>query len=221
MHFAASYFMERNMRLSLTSLFCMVFLLPCWAQGPSRSGRAWTASLFNESTAIPFTRFFTTPVHPGIQLGTEFPWKEGRLSRLYATAHVGYVFHNYLYQGVFLGGDLGYEHRLKNGLCFAALLGASYLHTFATTVEYRFENGQYVKKGDTGNARLMPSFTLETGYYLGHDVQRPKLFVRYQSWAEYPYSPDFIPVLTHISLHVGVRVVLGRAKTAPETTPAP
>lgn len=195
-------------------------MFPCYAQDAPRNGRAWTASILNEATAIPYTRFFTTPVHPGIQVGTEFPWKEGRLSRLYATAHVGYVFHNYLYQGIYLGGDLAYEHRLNNGLCFGAMLGASYLHTFATTVEWRFKNGQYEKQGDTGNARLMPSFTLETGYYLGHDPQRPKLFVRYQSWAEYPYSPGFIPVLTHISLHVGVRVMLCLAKVGPETTPA-
>ncbi|MBL0127971.1 MAG: hypothetical protein IPP83_11055 [Flavobacteriales bacterium] len=205
-----------------TALFNLALAVPCWAQqGSTHTGRAWTASLINESTAIPYTRFFTTPVHPGVQVGTEFPLRQGRLSRFYATAHAGYVYHNYLFQGVYLGSDLAYEHRLDNGFCFGALLGASYLHTFATTVEWRFENGHYVQKGDTGNARVMPSLTLETGYYLGHDPQRPKLFVRYQSWAEYPYSPGFIPVLTHISLHIGARVVLGRAKAGPEPTPAP
>ena len=33
-------------------------------------------SLYNESTAIPFTRLVTTPIHPGIQIGTEFTYKE-------------------------------------------------------------------------------------------------------------------------------------------------
>jgi len=33
----------------------------------------------------------------------------------------------------------------------------------------------------------------------------PKIFMRYQSWAEYPYSPDFIPVMTHINLHLGAK----------------
>ncbi len=33
-------------------------------------------SLLNESTAIPYTRFITTPIHPGIQFGTEADLKQ-------------------------------------------------------------------------------------------------------------------------------------------------
>lgn len=166
-------------------------------------------SIFNESTTIPFTRLITTPIHPGLQLGTEFNYKVKEHTRLFQTANISYFYHNYLAQGIGLNTELGYEYRLKFGLAFSGLLGVGYMHTFATAEEFTFTNGQYVKKVDKGNARLYPSFSLDIGYYLKKaDESSPKIFIRYQAWAEYLYSPDFIPVMTHINLQVGAKFLI-------------
>ena len=163
-------------------------------------------SLFNESTAIPFTRLFTTPIHPGVQIGTEFNYKTKVHSRLFQTANASYFYHNYLAQGIGLNTELGYEYKINNVLAFAALLGIGYMHTFATTEEFTFSNGHYEKKADKGNARLYPSLSFDIGYYFKKmEKNCPKIFIRYQSWVVYPYSPDFIPVMTHISLHLGAK----------------
>jgi hypothetical protein len=168
-------------------------------------------SVFNEATAVPFTRFFTTPIHPGIQAGTEFSYKQGEHGRLFQTANLSYFYHNYLCQGIGITTELGYEYRLDFGLAFEALLGAGYLHTFATTEEFTFDNGDYEKKADLGNARLYPTLSLDVGYYFRKaDKKSPKIFLRYQSWAEYPYSPGFIPLMTHINLHLGVKFFIPR-----------
>ncbi len=166
-------------------------------------------SIFNESTTIPFTRLITTPIHPGLQLGTEFNYKVKEHTRLFQTANISYFYHNYLAQGIGLNTELGYEYRLKFGLAFSGLLGVGYMHTFATAEEFTFTNGQYVKKVDKGNARLYPSFSLDIGYYLKKaDESSPKIFIRYHAWAEYLYSPDFIPVMTHINLQVGAKFLI-------------
>lgn len=171
-----------------------------------------TASFFNESTAIPFTRFFTTPVHPGIQIGTEFEYNTKAHSRWFQTANLSYFYHNYLTQGIGLNTELGYEYRMTGGFAMAGLLGVGYMHTFATTEEFTFSGGQYVKKTDKGNARLYPSLSFDIGYYLhASSTYSPKVFLRYQAWAEYPYSPDFIPVLTHINLHIGVKFFINKS----------
>lgn len=163
-------------------------------------------TLFNESASIPFTRFLTTPLHPGIQIGTEFDYNQKTHARLFQTANLSYFYHNYLAQGIGIHTELGYEYRLSSGFAFTGLIGVGYLHTFATTEEFVLENGQYVKKNDKGNARLIPSLSFDIGYYLRcSETNSPKIFLRYQAWAEYPYSPDFIPVLTHINLHVGMK----------------
>lgn len=163
-------------------------------------------SLFNESTAIPFTRFVTTPIHPGLQSGTEFNYRVKEYSRLFQTANISYFYHDYLSQGIGINSELGYEYRLKCGMAVSALLGLGYMHTFATAEEYTFSNQQYQNKADKGNARLYPSFSIDMGYYLKKtDAKSPKLFLRYQSWLEYPYSSGFIPVMSHVNLHIGAR----------------
>jgi hypothetical protein len=191
--------------MSLNRLITFLFFIsPFLLQGQGRDIPI-NISLFNESTAIPFTRFFTFPVHPGIQAGTEFDYKVKTHARLFQTANIGYFYHNYLAQGIGLNSEFGYEYRFKQGLAFSALLGIGYMHTFATTEEFTFSDGQYTKKTDKGNARLYPSLSLEAGYYLNKTKLSPEVFIRYQAWAEYPYSPDFIPVMTHISLHLGAK----------------
>lgn len=166
-------------------------------------------SVFNESTTIPFTTFFTLPVHPGLQVGTEFNYRIKTRTRFFQTVNVNYFFHRHLAHGISLNTELGYEYRMKSGFAFTGLLGLGYLHTFATTAEYDFVNGVYEPAPDRGNARLYPSLSLDVGYYLKRkEASSSKLFIRYQSWAEYPYSPGFIPVMTHVNVHLGVKIVL-------------
>jgi hypothetical protein len=168
-------------------------------------------SLFNESTAIPFTRFFSTPIHPGIQLGTELNYKTKEHARLFQTANICYFYHNYLAQGIGLHSELGYEYKIKLGFAISGLLGLGYMHTFATAEEFTFANGQYLKKVDRGNARLYPSLSVDIGYYLKNSKKNsPKIFIRYQSWAEYPYSPDFIPIMAHVNFHVGTKFFINK-----------
>jgi hypothetical protein len=169
-----------------------------------QAGGRYRISVFNESTAIPFTNFLNSPIHPGIQAGREFAWKESDHLRLYPTLSVGYLFHRDLYQAVYVNLELGFDVKLDVGLNLKSALGLGYLHSFTTTPEYRLEDGVYVKRPDQGNARLMPSLSVGLGYRLQPDNPKSsELFMLYQSWLEYPYSPGFIPVMAHTNLHLG------------------
>ncbi len=191
-------------------LIYLIFITPTVLFGQGKAIPI-NISIFNESTAIPFTRFVTTPIHPGLQLGTEFNYISKVHSRLFQTANLYYFYHNHLAQGIGLYTELGYEYCLKFGLAFQALLGVGYMHTFATADEFTFSNGHYEKKTDKGNARLFPSLSFDIGYYIKKSEKNsPEIFVRYQSWIEYPYSPDFIPVMTHISLHIGAKFFINK-----------
>lgn len=173
-------------------------------------------SIFNESTALPFTRLITLPIHPGMQIGTEWNYRARPHNKWVQTAHVSYFFHRYLFQGVALQSEIGHEYRFNWGISLRAMAGVGYLHTFGTAPIYVLENGQYVKKLDKGNARVMPSLSLGVGYDLQKQVPTsPRVFIAYQSWVEYPYSPGFIPLMTHINLHLGVRFFLPSITTKP------
>lgn len=190
--------------LSLHLLFLSTEIL----SGQS-TGLPISVSIFNESTAIPFTRFLTFPVHPGLQVGTEFPWSASEHTRLFQTANISYFYHQYLTQGIGLNSELGFEYRTRSGFASEALFGIGYMHTFATATEYTWTQGHYEIRGDKGNARIYPSLTLGIGYYLNPEITTsPEIFFKYQAWIEYPYSPDFIPVMTHINFHVGFKTYL-------------
>ena len=172
-----------------------------------------TISVFNEATAIPFTRFITTPVHPGVQAGSGFSYRERKHAYLFQSINIGYIFHKKLYHGFFINTELSYDYKFNFGLNIKTLLGIGYLHSFTTQKEYQFENGNYQSKRDKGNSRAM----LSVGTGLGCRLQKsnlysPEIFMMYQSWAEYPYSPGFIPVMTHTNLQLGTKFFINQKK---------
>ena len=163
----------------------------------------------NEATAIPYTRFFTTPVHPCMQVGTECRYRSGTHHEFYQTANLGYIFHNYLYQGIYLNTGIGYDYRFGFGLKLKGIFELGYLHTFTTQDEYQFKEGEYVNGTDWGNARLMPMLSVGAGYLLmKDDPASPEIFLLYKSWIEYPYSPGFIPMMSHINFEIGCKFYL-------------
>ncbi|NOT90152.1 hypothetical protein [Ferruginibacter sp.] len=172
-----------------------------------------TVSVFNEATAIPFTKFVTTPVHPGIQVGSNFWNRERKHTHLFQTFNIGYFFHSKLNHGFFTNTELAYDYKFNFGLNIKTSIGIGYLHSFTTQKEYQFENGSYKSGRDKGNSRVM--FSLGTG--LGYRLQKsnlysPEIFMMYQSWAEYPYSPGFIPVMTHTNLQLGTKFFINQKK---------
>lgn len=192
--------------------FICIHLIPIIAIGQEKRIPI-NISVLNETTAIPFTRFVTVPIHPGVQLGTEFNYKVKGCTRLFQTANVNYFYHANLNQGVGLFSEIAFEYRMKPGFAFTGLFGIGYMHTFVNKDEFTFVNGSYEKRTDKGNARLYPSLSLDVGYYIKRNLSgSPKIFLRYQSWLEYPYSPGFIPVMTHVNLHLGAKIFIKRIK---------
>ena len=191
------------------SIGIFFYFLPVLIFGQGSKHIPVNLSFFNEATAIPFTQAFSIPIHPGLQIGTEFNLKSKPSARLFQTANLSYFYHHRLNHGISVYSELGYEQRLKFGPAFSALFGLGYLHTIATAEEFSFQDGQYLNKNDRGNARLLASLAFDVGFYLKKDQPNsPKIFLRYQSWLEYPYSPGFIPVMTHTNLHLGTKFFL-------------
>ncbi len=160
----------------------------------------------NEATAVPYTSFWSRPVHPTFQLGTEFRYNNNMHHYLYQTVNIGYIYHENLFQGVYLNTELGYDYRLGFGLNLKALLGVGYLHSFAVNEEYRFEDGQYNSEKDVGNSRIMPSFSVGLGFRTNRKkLNSPELMLIYRSWVEFPYSPGFISLMSHTDLSIGMK----------------
>ena len=194
------------MKYNLTTVFIASFLaLNTFGQ----TNFPIKLAVSNETTAIPFTMFFTTPVHPTIQIGTEYYYKIGYKHNFYQTASIGYIFHNHLYQGVYINSGIGYDYKLNFGLKLKSNLEVGYLHTFTTQDEYQFENGEYVNGKDKGNSRVMPMLSVGFGFVFKKNKKvKSELYTLYKSWIEYPYSSDFIPTMAHINFELGYLIYL-------------
>lgn len=192
---------NKNKKQCFLILLCLLeFTIPVFSQQPL------TISIFNESTTIPYSTLFNTPVHPGVQIGTEFDWREGKHFRLYPILSLGYMFHQKLFQGLYFNAEIGLDYKTSFGLNIKSKIGMGYLHTFTTQQEFQFQKGKYSENPDQGNSRLMPSFTLGLGYNLQpQNSHSPEIFMLYQSWLEFPYSPGFIPLMSHTSFHIGTK----------------
>ena len=163
----------------------------------------------NEATAVPFTRLVTTPIHPSFQIGTEYFYNVGKHHDFYQTANIGYIYHNYLYQGVYANTGIGYDYKLLLGLKLKANLELGYLHTFTTQDEFQFENGSYKNDDDIGNSRFMPMVSLGIGYAIKKRKKtKSEVYLAYKSWIEYPYSPGFISTMAHINLEIGYKIYI-------------
>jgi len=191
------------------SIIILIGILPLFTFG--QSNFPIKIAIGNEATAVPYTRLFTTPIHPTIQLGTEYSYRDNLRSEIYQTFNLGYIYHKNLYQGAYLNTGIGYDYKTSFGLKLKSNLEVGYLQTFATQDEYQFENGEYINGKDKGNARVMPTFSVGLGFEFKKDGKvTSELFVLYKSWIEYPYSPDFIPLMSHTNLEIGYKFYLKR-----------
>lgn len=160
----------------------------------------------NEATALPYSSFWSNPVHPSFQLGTEIRYNNHQFHYWYQTINAGFIYHENLYQGAYLNTELGYDYRLGFGLNLKGLVGVGYLHTFAANEEYQFEDGEYLNGKDSGNSRVMPSLSMGLGYRINRRESNPlELMLLYQSRLEFPYSPGFISLMPHTNLSMGVK----------------
>lgn len=189
-------------KLRFTCLPILIFFFP----QINVSQQAISVSVFSESTSVPFTKIIDKPLHPGIQMGTDFSWQEGKNVRLYPSINIGYMIHKPLFQGLYINLELGLDIKTQIGFNAKAKLGLGYLLTFAGQNEFRLEHGVYSNEGAHGNSRIMPSLSLGVGY----DTEKKKaasteIFVMHQTWLEYPYASEFIPMMSHSNVHLGVR----------------
>ncbi len=186
-------------------LLAALFLTGCFTDIRGQHELPLTISVFNESTSMPYTTLWSEPLHPGIQIGTEFRGDPQRRFAFFPTVSVGYMFHRDLFHGLFASVDASFEYRHPSGVNLKAKLGGGYLKTFATRTEYTMVGGELVPKKDEGNSRVMPSLTFGLGYRLRpKEARSPEIFLLHQTWLEYPYAGDFIPLMSHTNLHFGV-----------------
>lgn len=83
-----------------------MLLLPVYLMGQDDTPghkKPLVVSLFNLGTQLPGSGtlgVFTTPVHPGLSVGTEFRYNRHPDNQFFQTAKLGFYYHQYVQTGI-------------------------------------------------------------------------------------------------------------------------
>lgn len=166
-------------------------------------------SFFNHAVTMPFDGIVMSPLHPGISIGTEYGYTEGRLGRIFQNLHVGYYHNKYNAKALFLKTEGGYRYTTGIGLFGEFSLGLGYLHSFHPREIFAMNaQGEYEQVKDKGKAAVIFLGALGIGYDFSCRVGWPvSLFIRFQPFIQTPYSIES-SLLPQSMVHFGVRVQL-------------
>ena len=151
----------------------------------------------------------TDRLNPTFLIGTERTLRPGGRLRLYQTANLGFFQHYWWMTGVFLDTELGVSHTLPLGFHADLRLGVGYLHSFWRRETLELKDGKYVHARDWGRPSLIVPLSIVIGYRGGSP--RPLTIAPFISaqWAVQAPFTNESPVMTHLFLHVGVRINRG------------
>lgn len=159
-------------------------------------------SAYTVNTQLPGGR--VTPIHPGLQAGTEFRYNRSEKNQWFQTAKLGVYYHKYSQTGIQLYSEIGYRRALWKGLGAELRLGAGYLHAISDLQAFELVNGQYERKRSFGRPQVMGSAAFGIGYRLSSAPDAPRIFLDYQFFLQMPFVKSYVPLLPNTALHAGV-----------------
>ena len=209
----SKHFPMKNQVASIfMALLGLVFLPPSPAGAQNSSTpvkKPLVVSLFNLGTQLPGSGVlgvFTTPVHPGLSVGTEFRYNHSLQNQFFQTAKLAVSYHQYVQTSVQLLSEAGYRRGIWRGTQAEFRLGAGDLHAFSGTEVFKAKDGVYAQKTNWGRPQFMASGTLGVGYQLPNGVNSPRFFLEYQFFLQMPFVKSYVPLAPNTALHVGVAI---------------
>jgi len=161
----------------------------------------------NISVGIPFSKIFINKFYPLSTLGTEFNYRNKKISQIYQTAKIGWYYNKYNTSAFFINSEIGYRYTFGFGLFADANLGVGYSQLFHPNAIYILNSHrEYEQVRDRGKPSIMADYLFSIGFYLAKRVKRPvSIFIRYGNYIQLFYNPD-IPVLPQNSFQMGARI---------------
>ena len=157
-----------------------------------------SVTVLNESISFPFTRF--TPMHPGIEIGTNLFHSE-KLNKSYeVNAYIGGYHHESISNAFYLKGEYVYHIAAWEKLSCDLLAGLGYQHSFYPGELYSpKENGDYDATKQKGKPHAIANIGIGSTYRRWKTIEP---FVKYEFMVESPFA-NGIPVIPHTIFKLG------------------
>lgn len=173
-------------------------------------------AITNNHTAYPFSNFsrlFSGPLHPGIELGYRFNWRTRTRHDWFQSFQAGYFYHRFLQHAIPIYTQAGYRYKPTSHLRFSAALGAGYLHSVpATAVLELEENGEYQKAKGLGRSQAWLHLSVGSQYRFSSGQRRASVFFEYRQQIQTPFVQSYVPQLPYNSIALGATLGLTKNK---------
>jgi len=161
-------------------------------------------AFLSESVSVPFGQIVTSPVHPGVSVGTDLHVKDQTSWYRSFGVEAGYYYHELYEHAIMLDGvyKFGYTFGFKLRANLTGALG--YKHSILSGDTYYLKSGEYVEKQHPGKSQV----NTKIGFGLAYPVtNKVSITADYLGMIAIPYSPDQgMPFSTHALLKVGTTI---------------
>lgn len=164
--------------------------------------RPVTISLYTVATQFPGGHI--TPLHPGLEIGSEFRYNKSEKNMWLQTVKIGIYYHQLSQTAIQLYSELDYRRKIWQKLKGDVKLGAGYLHAIPDLQSFSLKDGIYENKSNFGRSQLMVSTALGLRYMLSDQNDGPELFLTMQCFLQMPFIKSYVPVLPNTAYHIGV-----------------
>lgn len=158
-------------------------------------------TLFDEAIGVPGTALVTTPLHPGVTLGTSIVSGGGEHLQHRLQLDVGGYLHRPVEHAVFALPSWQGTWWPAQVVGVSLLAGVGYKHSFYATPTWIRRDGVWVRSVRGGR----PEVTGQVG--LGVDVRvddRWSVVVQHRGSADGPFSAELAPAMLHLATHLGL-----------------
>ena len=191
-------------KLLISTLFiCLIGLFDINAQ----SEKFQFISIYNTQPAQPFGKLgalFIKDLHPGIEWGTGKIFKKRKNHEWIWSNRVGYFYHRFVQQAVYINTDGRYRWR-KGSLGIEASLGLGLLTSFPLTGVYQLsDQGEYQRKSIYMRLQASANVGLGLSWALKTKMKSTKrIFLRYEQKIQFPFIRSYVPFLPYSSIMAG------------------
>lgn len=190
-------------------LIIILFYLFLLSHASAQRNQQLSVAITNNNTAMPFSRFaglFTTPFHPGFEVGYGFNWKTKAGHDWFQTFKAGYFYHRFVQHAVPVYTTFGYRYKFSHSWSAETSLGAGYLHSIPATGKYKLNsNGEYENNKAMGRMQATALFNAG-GTYTFSSKRPTAVFALYQQQLQMPFIRSYVPLLPYNSFLLGLKV---------------
>ncbi len=171
----------------------------------SGNGLPLRVSLFNETATLPSVSRLTARLNPGVSVGTELYYRQGKKHQWIQTLNLGGFHHNELATSFLLTTEVGYRFFARN-IHLDLKMGPGYMLNRSAAQLYRYDGETYAK-----TAGLQHRLVATSGVSLGVEVGGVTPFVAYNVMIQAPFLQNNSLYLPHQLFQIGVAKKIRRS----------